>query len=210
MAHTVYPATQKQTDYIKALLDKRVVEPRWLAQAQVDLDAGLDTQRASKWIGWLVDQPMKPKVIQINNEPAAETRLIFTHPPMQQVPKTITQATWPSPLPPAVPTPVSHNLFPGIYDLAGKLYRITRKGTQLRVKEVVTGNGKPWYSRPGYGVITRLMADEGRRISATEAASHGLKSGWCICCGRQLTDPESVAAGIGPVCASQQSRTIPA
>lgn len=36
---------------------------------------------------------------------------------------------------------------------------------------------------------------------AAAAKAHGLKTGICSCCGRALTDPKSVAAGIGPVCA---------
>jgi Family of unknown function (DUF6011) len=36
---------------------------------------------------------------------------------------------------------------------------------------------------------------------AAAAKAHGLKTGVCSCCGRALTDPKSVAAGIGPVCA---------
>lgn len=36
---------------------------------------------------------------------------------------------------------------------------------------------------------------------AAAAKAHGLKTGVCSCCGRGLTDPKSVAAGIGPVCA---------
>jgi Family of unknown function (DUF6011) len=32
------------------------------------------------------------------------------------------------------------------------------------------------------------------------AATHGLRTGSCACCGRTLTDPLSVAVGIGPIC----------
>jgi hypothetical protein len=35
------------------------------------------------------------------------------------------------------------------------------------------------------------------------AVEHGRLTGACACCGRQLTDPESVARGIGPICASR-------
>lgn len=33
------------------------------------------------------------------------------------------------------------------------------------------------------------------------ATKHGLMTGQCSCCGKTLTDPKSIAAGIGPVCA---------
>ena len=35
-----------------------------------------------------------------------------------------------------------------------------------------------------------------------EAVAYGKKTGTCSCCGRELTDPVSIANGIGPVCAS--------
>jgi len=34
-----------------------------------------------------------------------------------------------------------------------------------------------------------------------ETRMYGRKTGECCCCGRQLTDPKSVEAGIGPICA---------
>lgn len=33
-------------------------------------------------------------------------------------------------------------------------------------------------------------------------STHGRETGICSCCGRTLTNPESIAAGIGPICAS--------
>ena len=36
---------------------------------------------------------------------------------------------------------------------------------------------------------------------ANVARFYGRETGVCCCCGRELTDPESVAAGIGPICA---------
>lgn len=35
---------------------------------------------------------------------------------------------------------------------------------------------------------------------AAAARNHGLETGECSCCGRLLTDPESVRKGIGPIC----------
>ncbi len=35
------------------------------------------------------------------------------------------------------------------------------------------------------------------------AIAYGKQYGTCACCGRDLTDPASVALGIGPVCASK-------
>lgn len=38
---------------------------------------------------------------------------------------------------------------------------------------------------------------------AEAATAYGKATGECSCCGRELTDPNSIAAGIGPVCASK-------
>lgn len=35
-----------------------------------------------------------------------------------------------------------------------------------------------------------------------EARAYGRLTGTCSCCGRELTDPKSIAAGIGPICAN--------
>jgi hypothetical protein len=35
------------------------------------------------------------------------------------------------------------------------------------------------------------------------AVNHGLMTGECSCCGKTLSDPKSIAAGIGPVCAKK-------
>lgn len=36
---------------------------------------------------------------------------------------------------------------------------------------------------------------------AEAAVAYGKRTGECCCCGRELTDPASIAAGIGPICA---------
>lgn len=46
--------------------------------------------------------------------------------------------------------------------------------------------------------VARVAADP-----QAAAEAHGLKYGQCSCCGRELTNPESVARGIGPICASR-------
>ncbi len=35
----------------------------------------------------------------------------------------------------------------------------------------------------------------------TAAIRYGKVSGECSCCGRELTDPQSISQGIGPICA---------
>jgi len=43
------------------------------------------------------------------------------------------------------------------------------------------------------------IADDPRGV----AIRHGKATGICCCCGRELTDPQSIAAGIGPICADK-------
>jgi len=52
-------------------------------------------------------------------------------------------------------------------------------------------------------VTSSLQAAEQDPLEA--AKQYGRMSGRCGVCGRDLTDPESIAAGIGPVCASRMS-----
>lgn len=47
-----------------------------------------------------------------------------------------------------------------------------------------------------------LFSDE-NKLAIEDAAAFGHRFGSCIVCGRELTDPASVAAGIGPVCAKR-------
>lgn len=47
-------------------------------------------------------------------------------------------------------------------------------------------------------LVARVGADP-----LAEAIAHGKATGTCSCCGRELTDPESIARGIGPVCAEK-------
>ena len=57
---------------------------------------------------------------------------------------------------------------------------------------------------------TRECTDEQRdeivRLCANpveSAIAYGKQTGICACCGRELTDPESIERGIGPICAEK-------
>lgn len=51
------------------------------------------------------------------------------------------------------------------------------------------------------GAIRHLFADE--KMTLEQAKEYGQLYGVCCRCGRVLTDEESIAAGIGPICASK-------
>lgn len=50
------------------------------------------------------------------------------------------------------------------------------------------------------GILSKLAEIAANPSQA--ARDYGKKTGTCCCCGRELTDPVSVANGIGPICAS--------
>ncbi len=59
------------------------------------------------------------------------------------------------------------------------------------------------------GIDSRLSDDVQQTIMLaandplTAAIQYGKVSGECSCCGRELTDPASIKAGIGPICATK-------
>lgn len=71
-------------------------------------------------------------------------------------------------------------------------------------------NGRPVY----YGWITRTatnlpkqemidMLENVAEDPAKAAKLHGMESGQCCCCGRELTNKTSIKMGIGPICAEK-------
>jgi hypothetical protein len=71
---------------------------------------------------------------------------------------------------------------------AGRLY--------VKILDVLTGS---WSYAPG--LITNLKAED--RLTQEQAAALGKKWHRCMCCGKELTNEDSIARGIGPICASK-------
>lgn len=59
-----------------------------------------------------------------------------------------------------------------------------------------------WAATPDRLRAVRDLMAEGSDVMAA-AVTYGRRTGRCGVCGRELTDPDSIAAGIGPVCASR-------
>jgi hypothetical protein len=101
-----------------------------------------------------------------------------------------------APAPKASPSTVAT----GFYALDGNIYRVVpaRHGSHNYAKVLVpTGSGARWeYAK---GAMSRLAGLA--PMTAAEAAAYGKSHGYCMVCGKLLTDPESIARGIGPVCA---------
>lgn len=88
-------------------------------------------------------------------------------------------------------------LAPGVYRGAdGGVYRVYRaSGGDHLLAERLDDDGRFVYA----GAAARFVRPEGR-MGLEEAKEHGRRTGRCMMCGRLLTNKESIAAGIGPVC----------
>jgi hypothetical protein len=65
--------------------------------------------------------------------------------------------------------------------------------------------GKTWtYVRNGKAMLANLVnIGQANILTLEEAVAIGQAVGHCVMCGAQLTDPESIRRGIGPVCATK-------
>lgn len=85
----------------------------------------------------------------------------------------------------------------GLYTHDGRIFRIkVAKHNPNRTYAVELVEGSWEYVRKVD--VPRLT-----KMTIEQAAQYGRKTGQCIECGRQLTNPVSVAAGIGPICAGR-------
>jgi len=89
---------------------------------------------------------------------------------------------------------------PGMYLLDGiaiKVQPARSDPSRCYAKRLATGTGKGTFVYEA-GLIRRLTPD--MRMTPADAAEFGKVWGVCCVCGALLTDPESIAQGIGPVC----------
>jgi hypothetical protein len=96
-------------------------------------------------------------------------------------------------------------LTPGTYRTPdGRVYRVVPSRTSGRMyASVFTPGDTPesgsWDYAPGATHRITLA----HRLTEEQEREFGRAYGWCCRCGRLLTDPDSVAAGIGPICAGK-------
>jgi hypothetical protein len=102
----------------------------------------------------------------------------------------------------AAPRPVvAADLSEGMYRTAdGSVYRVkkSRESGRLYAKSLDLLTGEFTYAA---GAVYRLTAAD--RMTLEQAKFLGCEMGICIVCGATLTDPVSVAAGIGPICGNR-------
>ncbi len=91
---------------------------------------------------------------------------------------------------------------PGYYALSeDEIYQVVRsKAGRLYAKlNVGTQSGGQW--EYAAGAITKLKPE--MRMDLAAVSKYGKETGTCLVCGRTLTNPDSIEAGIGPICASR-------
>lgn len=89
----------------------------------------------------------------------------------------------------------------GMYRLDnGDIYRVqrSRESGRLYAKKLDWANNRFEFSA---GAMRLITADD--RMTLADAKAWGVETGVCCVCGAFLTDPKSVTAGIGPVCAGR-------
>lgn len=83
-----------------------------------------------------------------------------------------------------------------------KVYKMVHGSGRQGVKRLVVdehGSGKFSY----LGLAVKHLPATARRMTLEEAKAFGRLYGVCVRCGATLTDEESIANGIGPVCGSK-------
>lgn len=92
----------------------------------------------------------------------------------------------------------------GMYRSGDRILRVylgQRSGRML-VKEL-TGDDASGYSYEYIGSAQYKLPADAQPLPLEEAKAFGKMTGHCCVCARRLDNPESVDAGIGPVCASK-------
>jgi hypothetical protein len=121
---------------------------------------------------------------------SSASRMIETLLSMKDAPKQI--AT------PANNTVATPQVTEGMYAVGDRIFKVyfNQAGTRLLAKELIDG------SLEYQGMATRFV-NASHRMSIEQAKAYGRVTGTCCVCSRRLTDENSIAEGIGPVCASK-------
>ena len=93
---------------------------------------------------------------------------------------------------------------PGFYKVDDNIYKVTpaRASDRTFAHRLVTAEGEaPEWEYLGLG--KRYVPTWADKLTLAEAKEYGHTHGYCLICGRLLTAEQSVADGIGPVCAGK-------
>lgn len=88
----------------------------------------------------------------------------------------------------------------GMYRVGEDIYKVlpSRQSDRHYAKKL-TGSAEDGFTFEYAKGAMRLIRPE-HKMTAEQAAEFGKITGTCCCCGKLLTDPASIAKGIGPVC----------
>ncbi len=91
-------------------------------------------------------------------------------------------------------------LTPGVYQAGQDVYRVyPARADRTRMLAARWGVGGEFE----YAGLASRFVSPLQRLDVATVARYGQEYGFCMVCGAELTDPNSVAAGIGPVCWSR-------
>jgi hypothetical protein len=98
----------------------------------------------------------------------------------------------------AIANPPAPTTEPGFYVHDDNVYVVVynKAKTNVYAKRMNLATGRWEYAA---GAVKGLT----ERLTVEQAAALGHLHGRCVCCGAELSDPESVTRGIGPVCAKR-------
>jgi hypothetical protein len=113
------------------------------------------------------------------------------------------QRAEPAPVARAERKPAPVELEAGMYRVGDVVYKVQKSrqsGRMYAKRLVVHGSGDASFEYDS-GAVRKITPDD--RMSLEDAKEFGHVYGVCCNCGATLTDEKSIAAGIGPVCATK-------
>lgn len=201
--------TDRQANFITKLLNERIFDE---SKIPVGADNSINLHHARRVIEYLLSCPKNQNVIV----PATEKQIAFAK---SLIAKrvggkdyenvdllTIDRAEVSAIIDTLVNLPIKESLVleVGAYRHKDIVYSV-RKNVDNERRYAVTWiadvSGEFKWSERDYKIVHDINARE--RLSLKEAMEWGSQSGSCCHCGRPLTDPKSVATGIGAYCAKK-------
>ena len=209
--------TEKQEAYLAALLDSRVCPSQ--VQGELDflkaLNISPDKATASKYITALQGAPYKPKTVTVSN-----TVPEVTVPASTYVPASVSGGAHVTVQPAASKSKWQQwqDMPMGYYTVTGSHYSYGDTGVAVYLvstkkrkyggdEKIVRRLWRSYEGKPKWQTLNYVSAvnniGDGSPVDIATVAKLGLQVGFCMVCLRTLTDPFSVANGIGPVCAKR-------
>lgn len=184
-------ATAKQIEFINSLKAQRVI----LDLSDVVNMSGDETNRLA------TEQPEAYAAgIAVNIARDLWRSESFTKEAASKVIDVLKAAPYPSRA--AKPSETPSEAPEGMHRVDGVIYKVQRSPESGRVyAKQLMGAGQNWEFMYAQGAIRRLS--ESTLMSLEEAKEFGHLYGVCCVCGRTLTNEQSIAEGIGPVCSGR-------